>query len=37
MKYVHIGYPLNGVGAGIGSTEEVKENKKVLFCNFRNS
>jgi len=30
---------VNGVGAEVGSMEEVEENKKVLspFCNFRNS
>jgi len=29
--HVYSGCPLNGVGIKIGSMEEVKENKKVLY------
>jgi len=29
--YVYTGCPLNGIEARIGSMEEVKENKKVLY------
>jgi len=29
--YICDGYPLNGVGTKVGSMEEVKENKKVLY------